>query len=162
MITVPPPTRNPLRMAFHEFDIVGLLLSGAGVSLVLVPITLAKGLAAKWTADNIAMICIGFGLIICFVIWYAYHISRCHLAYAELQSDPGPFHEVDTPSSCPSRRSPSCHGASCGTSAPWRSVSCRCSTSCRMPALQPTSRATCKLRSACEQLSTVRAVRVMC
>lgn len=56
-------------MAFHEFDIVGLCLFGGGISLILVPITLAKGLAAKWTADNIAMICVGFGLIIAFGFW---------------------------------------------------------------------------------------------
>lgn len=69
VITVPPPTKNPFRMAFHEFDIVGCCLFGAGVSLILVPITIAKGLAAKWTPDNIAMICVGFALIVCFGIW---------------------------------------------------------------------------------------------
>lgn len=69
IITVPPPTKNPLRMAFHEFDIVGLVLFGAGVSLILVPITLAKGLAAKWTGDNIAMISVGFAALIMFIVW---------------------------------------------------------------------------------------------
>lgn len=44
-------------------------LFGAGVALILVPLTLAKGLSDKWDGSNIAMIVVGFGLIIIFGLW---------------------------------------------------------------------------------------------
>lgn len=66
---VPPHRKNIIYMLYHEYDIVGCCLFGAGISLVLVPITLAKGLAAKWSPSNVGMICTGFVLVILFILW---------------------------------------------------------------------------------------------
>ncbi|WRT67513.1 uncharacterized protein IL334_004485 [Kwoniella shivajii] len=66
----PLPARTTIfDQLFHQYDIVGVCLLVASVALILVPLTLAKGLAAKWTDQNIAMICVGFGLLLLFVGW---------------------------------------------------------------------------------------------
>lgn len=57
-------------LLYNILDIPGFCLLGAGLALVLVPLTLAKGAAEKWTSDNVAMICVGFGLLIIFGLWY--------------------------------------------------------------------------------------------
>ncbi|WVQ69685.1 uncharacterized protein L199_007905 [Kwoniella botswanensis] len=64
-----PPRTSLYNQMFHEYDIVGVCLLVASVALILVPLTLAKGVAAKWTDQNIAMICVGFGLLLLFIGW---------------------------------------------------------------------------------------------
>ncbi|OWZ54087.1 siderochrome-iron transporter [Cryptococcus neoformans var. grubii Br795] len=64
-----PPHTNVIDQLFHEYDIIGSCLLVASVALILIPLTLAKGVASKWTDDNIAMICVGFGLLLLFVVW---------------------------------------------------------------------------------------------
>ncbi|WWC60725.1 uncharacterized protein I303_103301 [Kwoniella dejecticola CBS 10117] len=64
-----PPRTGLYNQLFHEYDIIGVCLLVASVALILVPLTLAKGLAAKWTDQNVAMICVGFGLLLLFIGW---------------------------------------------------------------------------------------------
>ncbi|OCF39196.1 siderochrome-iron transporter [Kwoniella heveanensis CBS 569] len=66
----PLPRRgNILQQLFHDYDIIGAMLFAASVALVLVPITMAKGVAAKWGKQNIGMICCGFGILFLFIGW---------------------------------------------------------------------------------------------
>ncbi|KIR38305.1 siderochrome-iron transporter [Cryptococcus deuterogattii 99/473] len=64
-----PPHTNIVDQLFHEYDLIGSCLLVASVALILIPLTLAKGVASKWTDDNIAMICVGFGLLVLFIAW---------------------------------------------------------------------------------------------
>ncbi|WVO22932.1 uncharacterized protein IAS62_004276 [Cryptococcus decagattii] len=64
-----PPQTNIVDQLFHEYDLIGSCLLVASVALILIPLTLAKGVASNWTDDNIAMICVGFGLLVLFIAW---------------------------------------------------------------------------------------------
>ncbi|WVQ89749.1 hypothetical protein IAS59_003512 [Cryptococcus gattii] len=64
-----PQHTNIADQLFHEYDLIGSCLLVASVALILIPLTLAKGVASKWTDDNIAMICVGFGLLVLFIAW---------------------------------------------------------------------------------------------
>lgn len=55
--------------ALHEYDLVGMSFLVAAIALILVPLTLAKGVASSWNDSNVAMICCGFGCLVLFVIW---------------------------------------------------------------------------------------------
>nr|KIR85012.1 hypothetical protein I308_04762 [Cryptococcus tetragattii IND107] len=64
-----PPHASIVDQLFHEYDLIGSCLLVVSVALILIPLTLAKGVASKWTDDNIAMICVGFGLLVLFIAW---------------------------------------------------------------------------------------------
>ncbi|WVQ99082.1 hypothetical protein IAU59_006214 [Kwoniella sp. CBS 9459] len=64
-----PRRGNIFQQLFHDYDIIGAMLFAASVALVLVPITMAKGVAAKWGKQNIAMICCGFAFLFLFIGW---------------------------------------------------------------------------------------------
>jgi len=64
------PLHSPVFVqVFHEYDLIGVCLLVAAIALILVPLTLAKGVASSWDGSNIAMICCGFVCLILFVIW---------------------------------------------------------------------------------------------
>lgn len=66
----PLPTHGSfVHQLFHEYDIVGMVLFVGGLALILVPVTMAKGLASKWDGSNIAMLCVGLVCIVLFVVW---------------------------------------------------------------------------------------------
>ncbi|XAO25796.1 hypothetical protein I312_104625 [Cryptococcus bacillisporus CA1280] len=65
-----PPHTNIVDQLFHEYDLISSCLLVASVALILIPLTLAKGVASKWTDDNITMICVGFGRLVLFIAWW--------------------------------------------------------------------------------------------
>lgn len=57
----------------QDLDLVGVLLFAAGMVLLLLPLSLAGGNDSKWSSgQNIAMICVGGGLIPVWVLWEVY------------------------------------------------------------------------------------------
>lgn len=64
-----PPRGSVMFQLFSEYDLVGMILLVGGLCLILVPLTLAKGVASKWSGDNIAMLCTGCALLALFVLW---------------------------------------------------------------------------------------------
>lgn len=66
----PLPKRGSiLYQLFSEYDVVGMVLLVGGLCLILVPLTLAKGVASKWDGSNVAMLCVGCVLTLFFVLW---------------------------------------------------------------------------------------------
>lgn len=66
-----PPRQHHsvLHQIWFEYDILGTCLFGAGIALVLVPLTLARGNAAAWVGSNLAMVIIGAVFLILFGLW---------------------------------------------------------------------------------------------
>lgn len=57
----------------NEIDIMGLIILGVAFSLILLPFTLAQGAAGGWgNASMIAMLVVGFVLLIAFVLFEMY------------------------------------------------------------------------------------------
>lgn len=55
---------------FWQFDLVGIILISGFLCLLLIPLTIAGGVAARWRGgDIISMLVIGFVCIPAFVIW---------------------------------------------------------------------------------------------
>lgn len=62
-----------IRMILVELDVIGLLLVVAGLSLLLIPLTLASSTTSKWhNGSIIAMIVLGGVLCFVFVIWESF------------------------------------------------------------------------------------------
>lgn len=64
--------RNDHLLIFKQLDPIGLVLFSAGLALVLVPITIATSNPHGWkSAHIIAMIVVGFVLLLVFAFWEA-------------------------------------------------------------------------------------------
>lgn len=64
-----PAYSNFKDQLFHDYDIIGSALFVGAIALILVPLSMAGGTAANWTADKIGMMCTGFACLILFTIW---------------------------------------------------------------------------------------------
>lgn len=80
------PTGTPSRSrfgivkdVFFDLDIVGILLLSAGFALILIPLTLASRADGGWkNASIIAMIVLGFVLLVAFPFWEGNHKFAPH------------------------------------------------------------------------------------
>ncbi|RDW65998.1 hypothetical protein BP6252_09633 [Coleophoma cylindrospora] len=85
MIYKPDSGRSVLEsIAFYfwEFDVVGLLLITAGISLILLPFSLASYQTKGWGSGMIiAMLVIGFLCLCAFPIWEKYVSKRCFIPF---------------------------------------------------------------------------------
>lgn len=75
----PPLYKVIVIQAFHEYDVVGIVLLVAGVSLILTPLSIAGGASALWTSSYIAMEVIGFVFVCFFVLWYVAMRRQVHV-----------------------------------------------------------------------------------
>ncbi|KAK5173924.1 uncharacterized protein LTR77_002605 [Saxophila tyrrhenica] len=71
-----------LKYYFIEFDFFGMILIIAGWSLLLLPFSLASSSANEWqSASIIAMLVIGFCLLVIFVIWERFFATKSFLPF---------------------------------------------------------------------------------
>ncbi|KAF2117363.1 siderochrome-iron transporter MirB [Lophiotrema nucula] len=69
-----------------EFDVLGMLLTTAGFSLVLLPLSLASSSEDKWKSGSIiAMLVVGVICLIAFVIWEKYFAPIQYLPFKYLK-----------------------------------------------------------------------------
>lgn len=67
---------------FHEFDVVGLFFLMGGLALFLLPFSLYSYQAKGWeSAMIIAMLVIGFVMLLCFVIWEKFYARVTFIPY---------------------------------------------------------------------------------
>ncbi|KAK1232837.1 hypothetical protein PQX77_004003 [Marasmius sp. AFHP31] len=69
----PPAPKTDLFDLAHQMDLFGLMLLGAAIALILLPLTLARGAENGWKNPSmIAMIVVGFVIVPMFVMWEKY------------------------------------------------------------------------------------------